>query len=245
MSAKQLAKDFFKIFGVRVTRLTRNDFFDSENGYAGVRALMKGKEENSVFFDVGANTGQTVSTLRHYFPMGTIHAFEPGKTAFQQLNEKFSGQPKIHVENLALGAKNESKDFFENNESTMSSFLPLGKNGWGEVVNTTQVDVTTIDDYCREKSISHINLLKSDTQGFELEVLKGAIGMLKQNKVEFIFLEINFVELYKNLPSFCDINGFLSQHGFKLLRFYDFSYYENALGWTDTLFYNPQFNQTT
>ena len=73
MSAKQLAKDFFKIFGVRVTRLTRNDFFDSENGYAGVRALMKGKEENSVFFDVGANTGQTVSTLRHYFPMGTIH----------------------------------------------------------------------------------------------------------------------------------------------------------------------------
>ena len=127
----------------------------------------------------------------------------------------------------------------------MSSFLPLGKNGWGEVVNTTQVDVTTIDDYCREKNISHINLLKSDTQGFELEVLKGAIGMLKQNKVEFIFLEINFVELYKNLPSFCDINGFLSQHGFKLLRFYDFSYYENALGWTDTLFYNPQFNQTT
>jgi FkbM family methyltransferase len=56
----------------------------------------------------------------------------------------------------------------------MSSFLPLGPDGWGQIVDEREVSIDTIDNYCMRNRISSIDLLKSDTQGFNLEVIKEA-----------------------------------------------------------------------
>jgi uncharacterized membrane protein YqiK len=125
----------------------------------------------------------------------------------------------------------------------MSSFLQLGKEGWGEVIEKTEIKLTSIDQFCKNQNISHINILKSDTQGFELEVLNGAKEMLTKKAIQFVYLEINFIELYKELPTFSDIYNFLNAYGYKLLRFYDFNYYGNAVGWSDALFYHPDFGR--
>jgi FkbM family methyltransferase len=204
---------------------------------------MNDADHEGVFFDVGANTGQTILLLKKYFPQGSIYAFEPGKSAFDELHRKFSPFKNLHLVNTALGSNEEVKEFYENKVSTMSSFLPLGKDGWGEVIEKKEVRLTSIDQFCKKENISRINILKSDTQGFELEVLNGAKELLANKAIQFVYLEINFVELYKELPTFSDIYNFLNGYGYKLLRFYDFNYYENAVGWSDALFYHPDFNK--
>jgi FkbM family methyltransferase len=243
MIGKELTKDLFKKLGLKLSRLTGVEFIDNDNAFAGIHSLMNPANKEGVFFDVGANTGQTISNLQRHFPKGKIYAFDPGKTAFENLHKNYSNTKNVHIENIALGSQHDTKEFFENEMSTMSSFLQLGKNGWGSVISQTKVNVTTVDLFCSNNNISSINLLKSDTQGFELEVLKGSKEMLANNKIQFIYLEINFVELYKKLPSFCDIQEFLLPHGFKLMRLYDISYYENSIGWADVLYYNSNFVQ--
>lgn len=68
------------------------------------------------------------------------------------------------------------------------------------MVGSSDVKVSTIDRYCADKKIERIDLLKSDTQGFELEVLKGARHMLVERRVGAIYVEITFAQLYDNLP---------------------------------------------
>ena len=131
--------------------------------------------------------------------------------------------------------------FFENTCPDMSSFLPLGKYGWGTIKQETLVEVETIDQFCQEKNIGRIDILKLDTQGFELEVLKGAEYAIGTKKIGLVYLEINFSEMYKNLPSFAEVYDFLESRDFLLVSFYKFHYQNEFVLWTDVLFVHKSY----
>src|SRR5262249_47267521 len=122
----------------------------------------------------------------------------------------------------------------------MSSLLPLGQDGWGRVNARTTVKVLTVDQYCSERGIQRIDLLKSDTQGFELEVLKGASRMIERNLIHLIYLEMNFARLYDRIPRFDVLLGFLLDRGFELVALYRVHYLNGRAGWTDGLFINTR-----
>ena len=73
----------------------------------------------------------------------------------------------------------------------MNSFL---KRAYGKahIVDTYDVDVVTVDSYCRANNINRIHFLKSDTEGFELNVFKGAKEMMASNHIQFIFVELSY-----------------------------------------------------
>jgi FkbM family methyltransferase len=194
-----------------------------------------------VIFDVGANVGQTIDVLRQLFLHPTIHAFEPGKAAFDGLLRTHSKLPHIHLNNLGLASKPERRTFFENARTDMSSFLPLGPDGWGQISNQREIEVSSIDRYCLQHEIPFIDLLKSDTQGFDLEVIKGAQGLLDARKIRLIYLELIFQKLYQGIPRIDEIYRFISDQGFELVSFYKFHYLNGRAGWTDALFIQPQF----
>lgn len=127
----------------------------------------------------------------------------------------------------------------------MSSFLEPGKDGWGDIKQRVPVTVTTIDDYCSERGISNIDILKSDTQGFDLEVLRGAQHMLEERRIQLVYLEITFSNVYQHLPGLDTIFSFLSNYGFCLVSFYRFHYQHDRAGWTDALFINPEYKPIT
>jgi hypothetical protein len=54
-----------------------------------------------------------------------------------------------------------------------------------------EVELTTIDIYCRESSISAIRLLKIDAEGHDLAVIKGAAEMLRRKAIDIIQFEYN------------------------------------------------------
>jgi len=135
--------------------------------------------------------------------------------------------------------------FFENSLSTMSSFLPLSEFGWGTLTKKTLVNVRTIDDFCKDEKIEKIDILKSDTQGFDLEVFKGAEKTIRANKIGLIYFEIIFSDMYKKLPSFAQLYDFLTSRDFLLVSFYEFHYQRQLASWTDALFVHKSYREAS
>jgi FkbM family methyltransferase len=198
------------------------------------------RNSHPLIFDVGANIGQSVRWFRSAYPTSEIHSFEPSPSTFEILKSTTSG-PHTHLWNYAIGASPGQLELQENESSDMSSFLPVGESGWGEVIRRTSVTMQTIDQFCSDHQIGHIDILKSDTQGYDLEVFAGAERMFAQKKVSLVFSEINFLEIYRGQASFGKIYDFLYRNDFRLLSFYNISRRGGLAGWTDGLFVHNAF----
>jgi FkbM family methyltransferase len=239
MFIKQALKKFFLMCGYEIRALPHQNEWGSRYGrdpYADMRCLTE--IEHPVVFDVGANVGQSISRFRRQFADPVIHAFEPNPEAFAELSRTTGDLPKLSLNNYGLGSTDEIRELVENTHSDMSSFLEPGPECWGEVKARRPTRISTLDQYGKLKAIERIDILKTDTQGFDLEVLKGAKQLLAGNRIHLVYLELNFFKLYENLPRFDAIYGFLADNGFSLVTFYQFFYKHDRLAWTDALFVN-------
>ncbi len=219
-------------FGIEIKRVSSQTGYDP---FADMRRFMKGNSSPLVF-DVGANRGQSIVNVKKYFPNAHIHAFEPGPTTFLELKNLTATSRNLTLANVALGSKSGTLEFIENTDSDMSSFLAPGKSCWGSIKKKTLVPVTTLDGYCSQQNIQQIDILKIDTQGYDLEVLRGANEMLKSGKIRFIFTEIILSDMYENIPRFDELYGFLLDNGYKLVSFYYPHYQNDHVSWMDGLF---------
>jgi FkbM family methyltransferase len=238
-SVKQIVKTGLQRFGFQVQRLPRSlapgKVSVGLDPYHDMRRLT-GAIVSPVVFDVGANVGQSVERIRTYFDHPVIHAFEPSPDTFEKLRRATKGISDLILNNVALGRHAGTADFVENSESALSSLLEFGPDSWGTVKGKIPVTVATLDAYCVENQVERIDVLKLDTQGFEMEVLRGGENMLGQGRIGVVFMEITFSEMYKGLPSLGEIYQFMTERGFYLVAFYDFHYQNNRVGWCDAMF---------
>ena len=103
----------------------------------------------------------------------------------------------------------------------------------GRVEQTMAITVTTLDDWCRQEGVPHVDVIKLDTQGSELDILQGAIRML--DGVRAVEVEVQFNELYEGVPLFGDVDRFLRSQGFMLWRLKNLAHYAQygaPTGWT-------------
>lgn len=238
MGPKSIIKKALFKLGYRISRISEEPL--GRDPFQDMKVLTRAGDHPTVF-DVGANAGQSVTRFRDYFKSPMIHSFEPGLAAFTELKSKTAGVPYLYLNNVALGSCRERRVFNENSGSDMSSFLELGKDAWGTVAERREVEVDTIDAYCDRTAVTHIDILKSDTQGFDFEVLKGAKRLLGEHRIHLVFFEVTFCELYKDLPRFDEIYRFLIEQGLVLVSFYEMEYKHNRAGWTDALFVDPAY----
>ncbi len=194
-----------------------------------------------LILDVGANLGQSVDRFKEAFPSSVIHSFEPSPETFQKLSRNIAGQKGVQPWNCAVGASVGKQVFAENTNADMSSFLELSTTGWGEVAKESTVEVTTIDRFLEDQGIAYVDVLKSDTQGYELEVFKGAEQAMRNQKIGLIYFEFIFSEMYKNLPPFDEVFRHLTDRNFSLVSIYDVIYQNRLAGWCDALFVNKEY----
>lgn len=220
-----------------------------ETGYDAFRDMrrLSDVETGAILFDVGANVGQSVALFRARFKSPIIHSFEASPSTFKQLKERTQGVPDLHLNNFALGAHTEQRIFQENANSTLSSFLPIGKDFvTAEVTAQVQVEVNTIDSYCSGAGVEHIDVLKTDTQGFDYEVLKGAVRMMQHHKIHLIFVELQLLDSYVGAGQFEDVYILLKNHGFLPMAFYKQTHHGShlaPLAEIDGLFLDQQFGR--
>ena len=187
--------------------------------------------QNPIIFDVGANKGQSIEKYLEIFTNPIIHSFEPIKSDFEIMKEKFEGNKNVYLNNFALGEREEEKEFNITVKTGNSSFnkINLGtkwlktrskehntsEHGYTALVE--KVAIKRLDDYCKDNKISHIDLLKIDTQGYEDKVLEGSMDMIRNNKIKTIKTEIMFDDVYDKYFSFSDLEKFLIPNNFRMV----------------------------
>lgn len=186
-------------------------------------------------FDVGANVGQTAKSLRRIFSSPRIHCFEPSPTTFSLLAQSIGAAPNISINNIGLGDQPGTLELNENDYSDMSSFLQFG-DVWGSVKNRVHVPISTVDAYCAERNISQIDLLKTDTQGYDFHVLRGGDRKISSGQVRFILTEIVLDDMYVGVERFDKILGHLFDRSFSLFGFYNQHWRRDKLSWADAVF---------
>lgn len=168
-------------------------------------------------FDVGANHGQWAEKCLTHCPQADIHCFELVPDTFQTLEKAMSGS-RVRALNAFGLSDTESQieaTYFPGSDSG-SSIEPLP---WG--LQSSQVTCRTMrgDDYAAKNGITRINLLKIDTEGHELRVLRGFDGMLSDGKTQVIQFEYGKTWL----PPRCQLRDayeFLSPKGFVIGRLF-------------------------
>jgi FkbM family methyltransferase len=208
-----------------------------------VKTILAGSPIKTVF-DLGANEGQSARGFLRHFPRARIFSFEPTPATFARLRAFAATRPKVTPVNKALGEKPGKAIFNENAFHQTNSLLkahPQSLEYLGPRVierqNTIEVELTTLDVFCREASVAQIDLLKMDVQGYELSVLKGAPEMLAGRKIGCIVLEVSFIPLYENQARLHDLISCLEGHEYDLMGFYDFAHSaQHRLMWCELLF---------
>jgi len=174
--------------------------------------------------DVGANVGQYRDFLRHHVGYtGWIASFEPAPDTFARLQARSLNDIRWKVFQVALGAQPGTATFNVSMASTLSSFHAPDFTQSDhaaqkrETLRQIEVRVDTVDrqlPQLLESLPARRPYLKMDTQGFDLEVLRGAEQSLPS--LAGLQFEGSVVPLYRDMPPFTDMLAHLVAHGFAL-----------------------------
>lgn len=179
-----------------------------------------------VILDVGANEGETALRLSDSFPSAKVHAFEPVSATFSKLQARVRNRREIHAHQLAIGAAEGKAAISLQAHSTLNSLRAPGDTSQGPEESAT---LTTLDRFCSVHRIPRIHILKTDTEGHEMEVLEGASRLLESGMVDFILVEVAFVPTDRRFVPLNEVAGRLQPFGFGLIGLFD------QRGWTHRL----------
>ncbi|MGV0795030.1 FkbM family methyltransferase [Mycolicibacterium sp. XJ1819] len=167
-------------------------------------------------FDVGANEGQTAIQLALAFREARIDSFEPARETYNKLVKRVDWNKRIHCHQLALAAESGTSKMMTDTDYSHSFRM----DGSG----TETVVTTTASEFCSEHNIDTVNLMKVDTEGYDLEVLKGAEDLIKEHRIDLIQVEAGMNPENDFHVPYADFVGYLEGFGYRLLGIYDQSH---------------------
>lgn len=136
-----------------------------------------------VVFDVGANCGAAAVHFARHYPGGTVHAFEPGSQQRALLERNAATHDNIVVHPIGLHSNDQTAALYMGTEdSGTSSIYPSHSN----VEANEQVELRSALGWAREHGINHIDVLKLDVEGCEVDVLSSLEPLLATVQVLYV-----------------------------------------------------------
>jgi len=177
-----------------------------------------------VVVDCGANSGDLIHLFRDFQASFSYYAIEPNPLDQKYLKRNFHD---VKVRDLALG----------NRVGNQSLWVASGRGGSSLVQptyfeETLDVATLTLDEFVKSEGIVEIDLFKLEAEGFEPEVLEGAVGSLKI--IKYVAVDGGYERGVRNEQTFADVSNFLIQNGFIMVDVY--------FPWCRALFLNSRFN---
>ena len=169
--------------------------------------------------DVGANNGQFATEIRTFYK-GEIISFEPVAAAYEELRKAAASDMNWTCVKLALGSKTGSGSIRVTEGTQLSSFLKQAPSckmfgDQARKVDDEHVSIRRLDEFLLEtvpdfhkKKI----FLKVDTQGFDLEVVKGLGECVRH--ISALQSEVSIVPLYEGMSHWTECMSLYEQAGF-------------------------------
>lgn len=251
-------------YALRLVDVVNNGIIDTDLDYLQANKLVAAKKLMMIFEDINFNSIRTVCDIgsrfleqtmemSFIFPEATLYAFEPVPESYDICctNKELlpaSNRSRVNVFNYAVGDVTKMIPFYpvdntgsEHNVGASSKYKFVeGLNGsfFGKIWNQTEIQVQQIslDSWRRENNISPVDMIWMDTQGGELDVLKGAADTLSDVKV--IFTEVGIGSYYQGQSLKPEIDAYLASMGFEEL---DGAFVQNHQFEGDTIYVNTKF----
>ncbi len=174
--------------------------------------------------DVGANIGGYRNFLREDVGyQGLIISFEPIPKYVEVLRKLAETDSQWFIYDFALGNENSDKEMNYMKKGNFSSFLEPDQTKVFIAYNANTVEskekvvikkLDSIINILKEEHLINNIYLKMDTQGYDLEVVKGSENTLPQ--VLALQTEMSLKNIYQNMPSFMESYEVLSQKGYEI-----------------------------
>ena len=158
----------------------------------------KNKILNGDIIDAGAYNGDSALVLSD-FTKGKIHAFEPESSNFKNLKKTIKINnliDKIIPVKMGLGEKEDIKMLKNFNGNTIGASFCIED---AKETDCEEASITTIDNYVKRNNINKIGLIKTDVEGYEQNLLHGAIETIKKHK------PVLMISIYHNFDDFWNI----------------------------------------
>ena len=182
-----------------------------------------------LYVDVGAHNGEMINTISNNFNVKKILAFEPNPECLNSL--KNIKNSNLEIFKYALGNKKKNEDLNIGYISSMSSINNIDNKSFYSKLKKIviglfyfkskvykkkiRIRVRTLSEILIQNKLQKIDLLKIDTEGYELNVLIGLEKFIKKTKI--ILLECHYDDsLIKNY-NFRSLNFFFTRNRFRLI----------------------------
>ena len=169
------------------------------------------RQSFKTIMDVGANYGLESINFSKFFNNSNIYAFEPIQSTYETLEKNTSDYNRIATFNFALGEKIDEIEVYlhdDHQSNSLNSEVNIPRQDDGSL--SEMVKVHTLDGFCDANKIDNIDLLKTDTEGLDIQVLKGGQKLLDKKKISFVFTEVGgFFEADKRHTNFFKIFDYL------------------------------------
>lgn len=179
--------------------------------------------DDAIVFDIGANIGNMAFKFAQLVQKGCVYAFEPTNYAFNKLLTNLALNPELSGRIVPLQLFISDHSEIKHKIKAYSSWRIDGKytnahplHG-GIVKPAESVPAITIDDFCREREITRIDLIKIDTDGFEYSILRGAQKSLGKY-LPYIIFEIGIYVMEERGIFFEQYYDYLSSFGYTLIN---------------------------
>ena len=193
------------LFKIIIKSLGYNNY--GNYNFTGEKNFIKklNKHNPKLCLDIGANIGKYSKMLLDNTKANVI-AFEPNKFSYKILKKlETENKKRFKCYNIAASNKNKSGYLFYGSKTSELASMTKNVNKLkftrGVNVNKMQIRLSTLDRFYRKnkKYFKGLDFIKIDTEGHELEVLKGSKNLLKDLNPKFLQIEFNTHQILKKV----------------------------------------------
>jgi FkbM family methyltransferase len=161
-------------------------------------------------FDVGAHKGAYTEYVLSRMPDANCILFEPNNELFGALNKKYNAF------NILLGETKGVKIFYECLGEADELSSTYKREVFADVKHKEDTKKCyTVDAFCESINMDFIDFLKIDVEGAELDVLKGSIKMLREERI--MFMQVEYGGTYPDAGiTFMDVINFIDPYGYNI-----------------------------
>lgn len=190
------------------------------HGFSALHDIRRREGDIRTVVDVGANVGQSARRFAAVWPTARILCLEPVSAAFQLLVANTQDIENITPVQCALGASPGQHRIVLQPGTPNNSLLNVATPDAPQTA-TEVIDVTTLDMFARDRGLRHIDLLKVDTEGYDLEVLNGATRLLAERAISVVQVEAGMNPYNEKHVPLAEIQRRLESAGYVLFGLYD------------------------
>ena len=189
--------------------------------------------ERLVLIDIGARGGVSPQ-WRPMSGLARVIGFEPDQAECDRLNAAGSGM-EFHP--CALHSSPGEHVFYLTESEFCHGFRPCDPKYFGRFPNAINnqvrgelvVRAESLDSFVARAGLDHIDFIKIDTEGSELDILQGGLASLTSKRVLGLLVEVWWDPRLKNQPSFAEMDAFIRQQGFTFFDIECVRYPRNSL----------------